>query len=253
LLGDMADIQRRVLGTNSRDTCVAVARLSEAYWSHGQSDRAQGRLDEAQRNYEKAEQLTRQLLDFYATQPPGTTGIPGGVDSGVQMGRLAAILASRGKYAEAEEAYKTNLAWQRRLPNGGRGIETFILLYTRALGWTQLHDQKYPEAEASLREACTGLANPKNGFSDNQLRYACESELGAGLVGQKNYAEAEPLLLNGYKGLVRTQRVRELMYAARIQPRMTAVEAAAWLARMYEEWGKPQQAAEWRQRAETTR
>jgi hypothetical protein len=84
-------------------------------------------------------------------------------------------------------------------------------------------------------------------------RYACESELGASLVGQKDYAEAEPLLLNGYKGLVRTQSVMDGMYAARIEPRMTAVEAAGWIARMYEEWGKPQQAAEWRERAETAR
>jgi non-specific serine/threonine protein kinase/serine/threonine-protein kinase len=248
LLGDMADIQRRVLGATSIAAWGMVFNLSEAYWSHGMSDKAQGRSEEAQRNYEKAEQLTRQLLDFDATQPAGATGIPGGVFSGRDMTRLAAILASRGKYAEAEEAYKTILAWQRRLPNG-----TEIGLLPRALGWTLLHDQKYAEAEASLREACIGLANPKNGFSDNQLRYACESELGASLVGQKKYAEAQPLLLNGYEGLVRTQRLRELMYAARIEPRMTAVEAAAWIARMYEEWGKPQQAAEWRQRAETRR
>jgi tetratricopeptide (TPR) repeat protein len=246
LLGDMADIQRRVLGTNSIDTWRAVWTLSDAYWSHGQSDQAQGRSEEAQRNYEKAEQLTRQLLDFYATQPGG----PGGLASGVHMGRLAAILASRGKYAEAEEAYKTDLGWTRRLPGGGSEIEIYILLYTRALGWTQLHDQKYAEAEVSLREACNGLANPKNGFSDNQQRYACESELGASWVGQKKYAEAEPLLVNGYKGLVRTQRERELMYAARIEPRLTPIETAGWIARMYEEWGKPQQASAWRQKAE---
>jgi tetratricopeptide (TPR) repeat protein len=250
-LGDMADIQRRVLGTNSIDTWRTVWILSDAYWSHGKSDQAQGRSEEAQHNYEKAEQLTRQLLDFDATQPAGATGIPGGVRSGVDMTRLAAILASRGKYAEAEEAYKTDLGWTRQ--GGGSEIEIFILLVTRALGWTQLHDQKYPEAEASLREACIGLANPKNGFSDNELRYACESELGASLVGQKNYAAAEPLLLNGYNGLVRTQPQRELMYAARIEPRMTPMETAGWIARMYEEWGKPQQASEWRQKVGTTR
>jgi hypothetical protein len=253
LLGDMADIQRRVLGTNSYEAWGMVRNLSDAYWSHGKSDQAQGRSEEAQRNYEKAEQLTRQQLDFDATLPAGASGIPGGVNSGTQMTRLAAILASRGKYAEAEEEYKTELGWQRRLPGAAREIGIGALFVTRALGWTQLHDQKYADAEASLREACTGLANPKNGFSDNQLRYACESELGASLVGQKNYAEAEPLLLNGYNGLVRTQRVMELMYAARIEPRMSAVEAAGWIARMYEEWGKPQEAAEWRQRAETKR
>jgi len=252
-LGDMADIQRRVLGTNSIETWRTVQKLSDAHWNHGKSDQAQGRPDEAQRNYEKAEQLTRQLLDFHATRPASTTGLPGGVASGVQMGRLAAILASRGKYAEAEEAYKTELGWQRRLPNGGREVEIFILLYTRALGWTQLHDQKYADAEATLREACIGLANPSNGFSDSRQRYACESELGASLVGQKNYSEAEPLLLNGYEGLVRTQRQLDRMYAAEIEPRMTAVEAAGRIARMYEEWGKPQEAAEWRQRSETTR
>jgi tetratricopeptide (TPR) repeat protein len=252
-VGDIANIQRRVLGTDSMETWRTVQRLSDTYWDHGKSDQAQGRSDAAQRNYEEAEQLTRQLLDFLATQPASTTGLPGGAASGVQMDRLAALLASRGKYAEAEEAYKTDLELKRRRSDRRSGVDIFILLVTRGLGWTQLHDQKYAEAEASLREACTGLANSKNGFSDHRQRYACESELGASLVGQKDYAEAEPLLLNGYKGLVRTERVLDLMYAAHIEPRMTAVEAAGWIARMYEEWGKPQQAAEWRQRAETAR
>jgi tetratricopeptide (TPR) repeat protein len=251
LVSDGADILRRVLGANSNDTWRSVWVLSDLYWRHGSSQQAQGRSEEAQRNYEKAEQLTRQILAFYDTQAVSTTGLPGGVESqAFHMGRLAAILASRGKYAEAEEAYKTDLGWQRRGPGGGRELEIFILLYTRALGWTQLHDQKYAEAEASLREACNGLALPSNGFSDNQQRYACETELGASLVGQKRYAEAEPLLLNGYDGLVRTQQEVEKMYTARIEPRLTPAEAAGWIARMYEEWGKPPQASKWRQKAE---
>jgi len=248
-LSDLADIQRRLLGLNNADTWGTVWVLSDVYWRHGKSEQAQGRSQEAQRKYEKAEQLTHQVLDFYGTLPPGITGLRGGSISGVHMDRLAGILASQGKYAEAEEEYKTNLGWRRRAP-GESDVQAFIVLDTRALGWVQLHEQKYADAETKLREACGWLAISKNGWSESQPRYACESELGASLVGQKKYADAEPLLSSGYDGLVRTQEKLENWYDSRTMPRLSPAEAAGWIARMYEEWGKPQQAAEWRQKAE---
>jgi tetratricopeptide (TPR) repeat protein len=249
-LSEMAEIQRGVLGPNSDASWRTVWMLSDVFWRHGKSEQAHGRSVEAKRYYDKAEQLTRQVLDFYRTQPPNGTGLPGGIYSGGNMLRLAGILAIQERYAEAEEEYKTVLGWLRRGPNAERNIETPILLDTRALGWVQLHEQKYVDAEATLREACNGLAIPGNGFSESQQRYACESELGASLVGQKKYAEAEPLLLNGYDGLIRTQREEEKMFYFRVLPRLTPPETAVYIARMYEEWGKPQQASEWRQRAE---
>jgi hypothetical protein len=70
------------------------------------------------------------------------------------------------------------------------------------------------------------------------------------LVGEKKFGEAESLLLNGYEGLVRTREEKEVM-ASRIIGRLTPQETAGWIGRMYEEWGKTQQAAEWRRKAQT--
>ena len=247
-LSDLADVQRRVLGDKSGDTWRAVLALSNVYWANGKSDQAQGKVESAQRNYEKAEQLTRQALGFFDTLPAGSTGLHGGADAGFNIVRLAGILDSQGRYAEAEEQYARVVGFQRRVPGG----DVMLSLETHSLGWAQLQQQKYAEAERTLREACNGLANPRNGFSESKHWYACQSGLGASLVGQKRYAEAEPLLLNRYDGLVRTLPERELP-AYRSLSRPTLPETAAWLARMYEGWGKPQLAAEWRQRAETTR
>ena len=60
----------------------------------------------------------------------------------------------------------------------------------------QLH--KYTEAEVPLREALSSYEkiNP-----DSWNFYAAQNMLGASLAGQKKFAEAEPLLINGYQGI----------------------------------------------------
>ena len=63
-------------------------------------------------------------------------------------------------------------------------------------------------------------------------------------MGQKNYAEAEPLLRQGYEGLVQRQ--------ASIPPILKAprciTESLERLVQLYEAWGKRTQAAEWKQK-----
>ena len=59
---------------------------------------------------------------------------------------------------------------------------------------------------------------------------------------QKKYAQAEPLLLEGYSGmLARKDRidVPEWYYLDR---------AREWLVQLYQDWGKPEKAAEWRKK-----
>jgi non-specific serine/threonine protein kinase/serine/threonine-protein kinase len=67
-----------------------------------------------------------------------------------------------------------------------------------------------------------------------------ESLLGASLPGQKQFGDAEPLLIGGYKGL--KQRAAEI--PAPLQRHLT--EAGERVVRLYDEWGKPEKAAEWR-------
>ena len=64
--------------------------------------------------------------------------------------------------------------------------------------------------------------------------------LGGSLLGQKKYALAEPLLISGYEGL----KAREATIAAAGKPRLP--EAGQRLVKLYDAWGKPEKAAEWR-------
>jgi serine/threonine protein kinase len=100
------------------------------------------------------------------------------------------------------------------------------------------------EAEPLLRE-CLAIREKK--MPDDFRRFNAVSLLGASLLGQQRYAEAEPLLLQGYAGL--KQREAEI-------PRGTFVrltEAIDWLVQLYEGWGKPEEAAKWREKREGQR
>ena len=64
----------------------------------------------------------------------------------------------------------------------------------------------------------------------------------ASLAGQKKYAEAEPLLLEGYQGmLARKDRIG-------VPDWYHLDRAREWIIQLYQAWGKPERAAEWREK-----
>ena len=64
------------------------------------------------------------------------------------------------------------------------------------------------------------------------------------LEGQKNYAHAEPLLLESCEGL--QQRQASLLPFLNAPRRIT--ESLERLVQLYDAWGKPAQAAEWKKK-----
>ena len=90
----------------------------------------------------------------------------------------------------------------------------------------------------------------KNKMTANDCHRLTESALsllggpGAPGLGQKNYADAEPLLLAGYEGM----KEREAKIPHEYKRRVT--EALERLVQLYDAWGKPDQAAEWRVKLE---
>ena len=68
--------------------------------------------------------------------------------------------------------------------------------------------------------------------------------LGGSLLGQKKYAEAEPLLLAGHAGM--KQRVKTIPEQGRVYLR----EAVERLVQLYEATGKTDEAAKWRKELE---
>ncbi len=75
---------------------------------------------------------------------------------------------------------------------------------------------------------------------DTWQRYFAQSSLGGCLEGQRRFAEAEPLLLAGYQGLVQHESTIQ-------EGSLSAIpKAGDRIVQLYRDWGKPAQAAEWR-------
>jgi eukaryotic-like serine/threonine-protein kinase len=107
------------------------------------------------------------------------------------------------------------------------------------LGLNLLKQGKDNEAELLFRE-CLSIREKK--LPDNWLLFNTQSLLGGALLGQKKYAEAEPLLLQGYDGM--KQRESQIPSMGKI--RLT--EAAERLVRLYEETNQPEKAKSWREK-----
>jgi hypothetical protein len=88
-----------------------------------------------------------------------------------------------------------------------------------------------------LREclAIRGQAAP-----DHWAHYDAMSLLGAALLGQGRYSEAEPLIVAGYKGM------KERQAKIAVHDRSWLREAAERVVRLYEDWGKAERAAMWK-------
>lgn len=101
-----------------------------------------------------------------------------------------------------------------------------------------LREGKYTQSEALAREA---LQRFEKTAPDEWMRFNCQSVLGAGLAAQKRYPEAETALLSAYEEM----RRREASIAT--GDRFLVERAIRWIVELYEDWGKPEKAAEWRQ------
>jgi hypothetical protein len=98
------------------------------------------------------------------------------------------------------------------------------------------------EAEKVLREC---LAIREKNEPDAWTTFHARSMLGEALLHQKNYADAEPLLVQGYEGL--NQGETKIPAHLR-QVRLT--EGLERLVRLYDGWVKPEQADQWRKKLE---
>ena len=112
------------------------------------------------------------------------------------------------------------------------------------LGKVQVQQQKYTEAEVTLRQ---GLKGNEITRPEDWQRYYCQSMLGASLAGQRKYVEAKPQLLSGYAGMMQ----RESTISA--DDRSSLAEAGDRIVKLYQGWGKPDKVEEWRQKLQETR
>ncbi len=149
---------------------------------------------------------------------------------------LATDYASLGRWADAETLRREAIARRRKADKPDMPLLAGDL---DGLGGDLLDQEKWSEAEPVLREAVEIRAKSA---LDDWSRFHAMSQLGGSLLGQGRYAEAEPLVISGYEEM----KAREARIPSPNKPRLT--EAAERVVRLYEAWGKPDQAAGWKQR-----
>ena len=177
--------------------------------------------------YPEAEILLQRSEETYHEVYEGDTNS----SVGAVKANLGWLYFLKGDYARAEDEDRQALDLLRKYA----GSEHPITASTAAtLGLTLTREGKAAEGESYLREA---LAIRKKVLpsGDFMIPFAA-SALGECLTVQKRYGEAEPLLFDSYS---------ELKSKLGEQNKRT-IEARQRLAKLYDDWAKPDQAAQFR-------
>jgi len=103
---------------------------------------------------------------------------------------------AQGDLAHAEQIWELALQRYRRL---GSYEEINAAEVSELLGQNLTRQHKYGQAEALL---CPALGIREKGDRDAWGHFRAPAFLGACLAGERRYAEAEPLLLDGYQGML---------------------------------------------------
>jgi eukaryotic-like serine/threonine-protein kinase len=210
-------IRRRVLGPEHPDTLMSMDILAGAYWKEGKYSQASALLSQTL-------EIRRRLLG------------PEHPDTLVTLSDFAYMYQQEGKYALAE-TYAAQALGARRHALGSEHPDTIASAADLALAYVS--QGKFAEAEPLAREA---LETGKKVQPDDWQRFRAESLLGASLAGQKKFADAEPLLLEGYQGmLARKDRIA-------VPDQYHLDLARKWLVQLYQAWGRPKEAAQWRKK-----
>ena len=124
------------------------------------------------------------------------------------------------------------LAARGTLPKDSRELAGQLAVFSQTL----LELKAWDEAEPLIREALT-IREAKE--PDDWRTFNTRSMLGGALLGQKKFTEAEPLLLDGYRGM----KQREATIPP--QGKVRIPEALERLAQLYKSIDKPDEAAKW--------
>jgi serine/threonine-protein kinase len=210
-------LRQAALGLDHPDTLRSRNNLANAY-------QAAGRLSEAF----ALDKATLKLSEAKLGPDHPTT-----LDSRVNLGLDCEEL---GRWAEAEGFLRDVLARRRRTVTPDTPLLAGDLT---ALGRNLLMQSRCSDAEPLLREA---LAIRVKATPDDWTRYHAMSLLGGALLGQGRSAETEPLMVAAYEGMKKCES------RIPVPERLRLREAVERLVRLYEEWGEPAKAAEWRRK-----
>jgi serine/threonine protein kinase/tetratricopeptide (TPR) repeat protein len=222
LLREAVEKSREGLGLDHPDTLIAMNNLAGLL-------REMGQLSEANELFRETVTAASAKLGFAHS------------NTQIYVRNLA------DSYARLSQPEKAEPLWRQLAEFWKEKAGAESPQYARELNWLGLsliEQDKAAEAEPTLREA---LRLREKTEAELWTTFSTQSVLGAALMRQNKYAEAEALLLTGYEGM----KQRELKIPAAGKPRLT--EALQRLVQLYESWDKPDQAAAWRSKLEAER
>jgi len=202
-------------GSDNVLTLTAQINLSAAL-SHNQ---------EKERSLELAEELLPRVRRIMGVQHPNTYKLQR------QMAFTYMFLKRFDKAAEMHQALVEYYRRKQPLPSQPLADEL------NAWAGMLIFADRHAEAEAPLREC---LAIREKIAPNDNMTYYTKSLLGSVLMRQKKYADAEPLLIDGYQGF----KQREATLPPNFKGFMNAFLKR--LIELYDEWGKPDEAAKWK-------
>jgi serine/threonine protein kinase/tetratricopeptide (TPR) repeat protein len=217
LFQETLELDRAVLGADHYRTLETMGALGKTYLDAGQLTRALPLCEEA----------------FKQTKARPGPGAPATV---VAMCNLARLRMAMREYPVAEALLVEALPFADKRQN----VRPLEALTVRSwLGDCLLRQERFDRA-VSLLQVCVPTREQK--YAQAWSAYWSQALLGAALLGQKKYAEAEPLLLAGYQGMKEWKDRTPVPERARIRETLDQV------VQLYEMWGKKERAQEWRNR-----
>jgi tetratricopeptide (TPR) repeat protein len=156
-------------------------------------------------------------------------------EDGNIIGDLCDCLEKRGQSDQAD-AWRGKWLAAVRKKDGPRSASYAEELAEQAE--RMLRRGRHADAEPLLLEC---LAIRQESQSEDWTTCHTRSLLGDALLGQKKYAEAEPILVQGYEGLKAREGQIPPLYA-----RYRITEAGERVVQLYEAWGQTDKAAAWR-------
>jgi hypothetical protein len=172
---------------------------------------------------------------------------PNHTDTLFTMLNCARAYQRAGKLDEADRLLSDLLARRSKRKDSIGEVQTARVL--EFLSINALLQDRNTEAEERARASLALYEKNENTLCDDDdlRRFYVMNLLGGILLAQKQYAEAEPPLLQGYEGM----KQREWVITAPWRYRLT--EAGERVVRYYEETNQPEQARAWQERIKRDR
>lgn len=201
------------------------ALYGDNHWSVGDTYEKMVPIAIHQKNFARAESLSAAGL---ATRR--SVYGPKSIQAAYQLPNIAYVFEARGDTSGAipslREAVEILRGFRPETDPTLIGVERLLSLDLCTTGSTA-------EGDSLIRQAITKVPPDSAQMLPHRLRAA----LGYCLTREKRFAEAEPLLLGAEAGL------RAIPTAG-----PQRADVATWLSSLYESWGKPEQAAEWKKK-----